>query len=369
MTAIIGFQIDQQPVVFGDILLSSPIANPSIILPTLKEAGHAIRATYSPAGFTQKVVIVGDRLVIAWSGKYDAGYEVIVEAKRRFATTEPNEQNVGEFLSLCGKLYPDPNDLALVGTIYLGSNRLYQFGYNAWSFTDDRLGVVRTAGSGRDDVTKVLTSLGEIHEASQRLLNPLEKAVGCSLTIAGHLQAFEITTAKNYDNFYGAGYEIATLVQGRWKKIDDILMAYWLAEEMPDGRVSIPAFPERCIRVAYDGDILVMRSLSGLNQNKVEDTIFTIPPVYRSLTTFEQRNPGCPELEARWVCHQFVVRRINGVLSPRSRVTHSSDISKSHLRIAWSGREAEVVMSPGYFELLREFAKPQTAGENTRPQT
>ena len=340
---------------FGDLLLSSPFANAAVRLPTLSKIEAAFRKRYSPWGMAQKVAIMSPQLVVAWSGNYAVAREVLREMKGSFGSRRISETELNEFLAESGKRHP--GEISLLGMLSLENSRIYQCSYDAWGFQDQRFGFVRMAGSGRDAVARALRSIQGFEETNNRAINPLEKAIGYSLTMAGYLQGHEISTAQNFDEYYGAGYEIATPKDGCWVKVDDFLMIYWMAEEQVAGGVSIVPFPQRCIRAAYVDDIMTVRSLGIGDHGKIEDHVFPVPPVYRDLTTHEKQNPVTPDLNASWICHQFVVKRLDGTLSPRSRVTFSSNLANSPLRLSWTGDQLEVVTAPGYFEVLRGYAQ------------
>jgi hypothetical protein len=102
--------------------------------------------------------------------------------------------------------------------------------------------------------------------------------------------------AQNLGYSYGADFQITKLQGDRCVKIGALLMAYWTAEELTDGGVSVLPVPYRHIRTAYMDDILIVRSMGGIGLGEVDDRVFQVPPVHRKLTAHERQSPANPDI-------------------------------------------------------------------------
>ncbi len=335
----------------GDLLLTDISGNQDsdVVLPTLSEANIARRPNGAPARLGQKLAIISCDLVIGWSGLLLAGTELLQDFKANYSTRTPAEHELIAHLDRYNLRYG--HKLSAIGMLKVGRRQVFQFSLNGLGFSDPRFGMVRAAGSGARHLMDLLQSLHGHKEATGKTLNPLESAVGMSFSMLGYLLGLEISTASNFDHFFGGGYEIVTQVDGRWQKVDDFMSVYWWGEELPTGQIRLEGLPIRCIRSRYYDDILVMRTLNfpgGVS----EDRHFIIPPEYRVASKHELASVGVPDFDGKWICHQFVIKRLNGLLRPRNSVTFNGDPATAKLRITWDGKEFSVILAPGYHSFL-----------------
>lgn len=359
MTAIIGFQVEGQPVIFGDLLLSAPnVLAPD--LPTMvRSHPEAPRADgLMPAGLGQKITIIHPDFVVAWSGRMAIARRVVNELMGRYSNQAPTEAQLNEYFESLPEV--DRENLHILAMVAVAPTRIYHLGFNAFAESDQRFGIFRMAGSGFNAVADLLRSTQSFSERQGRQLNPYAKAVGCALSMAGYLMGREIIVGDTLSRLYGGGYEIATRVGGRWQKLPDVMTIFWVTRETAQGTVEIVPLPIRVVRQSYHGDLLIVRALSCEPDVAVDEKRFIINPVHRDSSEDEKGSIVFPGFAAQWICHQFIVHRLNGTVTPQSRVTFTENVNESAVQVRWDGSRLEVVVRSDYFEQLKEFARPSS---------
>jgi hypothetical protein len=111
---------------------------------------------------------------------------------------------------------------------------------------------------------------------------------------------------------FGAGYELATVVHGAFKKVEDITYLFWKAWTDGD-RVQIQ-IPHRSLKISYLNDILVIRvdTIKGFpdgTKMSTERTIcYGVGPIYRNVDPDEFIGHVPPSLNSKFVCNYFTFR-------------------------------------------------------------
>jgi hypothetical protein len=357
MTAIISFQIEGQPVMFGDLLLSAEVAPLPIHIPTVGDIRQVFPSdsVFTPVGLAQKIAVISDDFAVAWSGTQIYARTVIRELTEHFRATRPTDEDLRAYFNQLPDQMAD--DLTLLAMVAMSPTRMFHFGFGAEEENDPRFGVFRMGGSGHGAVAGFLRRIQNFTENDGRQMTPFAKAIGCALTMSGELLAREIFATDNLWEFFGGGYEVLTRVEGRWKKLDDVLTIFWVARQTNSGGVELVTHPIRVIRQAYFGDLLAIRALSLEPNQPIQDKLYVVDSAARPAYEWERQQVQAPDFNARWICHQFVVQQLDGSVSPRSRVTFNQNLSEAPLRLRWDGRQLSVEMAPGYLDIVREFAR------------
>jgi hypothetical protein len=356
MTAILNFQMEGQPIIFSDLLLSTSEHGPAPLLPTAVNPFATIPAEspFRPAGMGQKIAVIHPDLIVSYTGRQSVAEDVVRDLKQKYEHVAPAANELEDYL---GALPFSPAELGMLAMLSVEPTRIYHAGLNAASFEDPRFGVVRHAGSGQGEVAQLLRSVESISENEGRKLNPYAKAIGCALTMSGHLIGREIVVGDTLSKYFGGGYDIATRINNSWKKLQDILTIVWAARETL-GAVEIAPIPIRLIRQAHEGDMIVIRSLINEPPAPLEERTIIVPAVDREPSASETAVISPPQFAAHWIVHQFVVQRLDGRVTPRSRVTFNQDRKNADIRISWTGRKLDIMYRSDYFEQLKEFARP-----------
>lgn len=288
MTALISFQLEGQPVIFGDLLVSGPVSSVHLNLPPIGDVSQVFGndTVFAPVSLCQKIAIIHDDFAVAWSGTQYLARTVIRELTERFASRPPTEIELRDYLDQL----PDEiaNDVSLLAMVAVSPERMYHVGFGAHEESNPTFGVFRAAGSGSDAVGGFLRSVQSFTENDGRQMTPFAKAMGCALTMSGQLLAREIFANDNLWEYYGGGYEVLTRVDGRWKKLEDVLTVFGVARQTASGAVELVTNPVKVMRQTYVDELLVIRALT-LEGTRAEDRLFIIDPAKRPAYDWERQ--------------------------------------------------------------------------------
>ena len=264
-----------------------------------------------PRATGQKIAMITDQLVVGWSGSLDTARDVICELRRKSESDTFTMASLNQhFDSLSPAVW---KDIGLLGFIR-DPNGYAQFTRHAEEMKTTLFGNVGLLGSGSDDVEQFLTGLKQLPNAMEREMNELEQSLGFALHLTGTFLSLEQMTAESISKYYGAGYEIASLMGDRFEKMGDVTYIFWKAIAH-DGQLRLDKQPMRIFRYAYIGDMLVIRAFSFENSGqslRARDELHYITPVYRDATPTEQSwvdtpaTAPAPALDARWLCNYIL---------------------------------------------------------------
>ncbi len=314
MTIVVRLAIRDYPTLIGDLLLSGPeLPGFSPVLPTVKDvASHFPQGSnLVPRATGQKIAMITDQLVVGWSGKLGTARDVICELRRLSASDTFTMASLNKhFDSLSPAVW---KDIGLLGFIR-EPNGFAQFLRRAEEMKTTLFGNVGLLGSGSGDVEQFLTGLKQLPNAMEREMNEMEQSLGFALHLTGSFLSLEQMTAESISKYYGAGYEIASLVGDKFAKMGDVTYIFWKAMAH-DGQPRLDKQPFQLFRYAYIGDMLVIRAFSFENSKQslsARDDLHYISPVYRDATPTEQSwvdNPAtapAPALDAHWLCNYIL---------------------------------------------------------------
>ncbi len=226
-------------------------------------------------GLRQKVNIVSDDFAIAWAGDADVAAHILVRLRQEFRdasnlTLEEKTSRINEaFEATCGGAIPD---VAMI-LWYRDVNRYAFAGAGRIDAEElEQLGPVWFAGSGAPAFLQLLTRIQ--HPVPDRWPDVLSNV----LRLVGYAWRSEMTDQATLNQKFGGAFEVATIVDGRISKIDDVLYAY--SDIEPRGNLSIGAL---MAKVDYIGDELIVRVLEVDNRNSeaIQSQIraTTVPPL------------------------------------------------------------------------------------------
>jgi len=341
---------------FGDLLVSSSNAAGSIPLPTSGgiQPMSATESEIVPAGIAQKMGLINDNLVVGWSGTQYVARAIMRRLHDQFGTHAPSPEELERFFNEIP--VDERREVEFIAMLLVNPTTGFQIGFQAFELSHARFGRIRACGSGYGDLRELVERIGAFTEHDGRDLTPYAKAVGCGLTMAGDLLAREMLLGDTVGHHFGGGYEIVTLSDGRWVKADDILTIFWVLRETRTGGLELSPITH-LIKQVYAGDLLVIRSLAFYTNRPAEDRTFYVDPPYRVSYEHERNAVQRPAFQAKWICHQFIVQRLDGTISPRSRITFSPTGSIPPLQVEWNGRRLNLTTSAGYFSILSEFTQ------------
>jgi hypothetical protein len=311
MTLVARFAIQGCPMLMGDLLLSiDDVSATPAPIPTIDDLSKIfpVGSPTVPAGLAQKLAVISDTFVLGWAGTQPTARDVIAELKERNGRDPFTRDSLMEFLDA----YNDSvwNEIGLVGFIE-DSAGMTQFACDRTVvFQSPAFGTVALLGSGttavRDMLENDIQSLPTVLDGAA---NVTAMSVGAGLFLSGALLNFEMATIDNLNDMYGAGYEIATVLNQRFAKVDDITYLFWRAD-VHGQRILVSRLPLSVCRYSYHDDILVIRSAKFDDRGDArafDQRVFAVSPVYRHIAQSELTAITLPNLNARYLCNYFFV--------------------------------------------------------------
>jgi hypothetical protein len=331
MTVVARLAINAYPMLIGDLLLSieDPLALPSP-LPTAEDlsALFPVGSACVPCGLRQKVAVVSDNLVVGWSGALSTAGRVIADLKRKSQSRLfTSETLTKHFDGLSPSVW---DEIGLVAILEETKDRVFYWGRKSRELDTNLFGQVGLLGSGSDTVGKMLLCIPRLPVGLDRTLEGPEQALGFCLQMTGNLMQLEIATRKSLADFYGGGYEIATCMDDKYRKVDDITYLFWHAR-IEHNEVLFASAPYKAFRYAYDNDLLVIRSVIFEDRQDLpvvtDQKLFCAEPVYRDAAPAEIAAIKPPTLNSRHLCVYFLLPIGKGiaVLAAVHRKSHPTD--------------------------------------------
>ena len=365
MTAVvqIRFKETNYPMMVGDILLSSKYYRPDDLMVPTHDSSLAFPAEFkiTPCDLRQKLTVISDNLVVGWAGDAYPASELIKKLQ------EENEQepftldSLNTYLSSMGPTVWQ-NNVALVGFVK-EPNRFAWFGRNA-EYVSTGIGEAGLLGTGTESIKRYLKSITISPVSSDRSGNLLTQHLLTTLSLTGGLLSYEIRSGSSLNQLFGAGYELATVVDGVFKKIDDITYLFWYART--DGNGVQIKFPHRSLKISYLNDILVIRvdSLKSLPNGtgiSTEKTMcFFVEPIYRSVDPDELIGFVPPSRNSRFVCNYFTFhdrQRRETVLAATESVGTGGPSDIKFIEDGWQTKHFAV--RDGYLDEIADRIKQQ----------
>lgn len=316
MTVIAAFAIGGIPTVFGDLLLTGPVATSGqvIAVPALGEVQDFFgNSGWGVSGLTQKVNLLAENCAIAWAGSW-IGARVAIAGLKSLAATEPLTLARIE-AHLRSEKELERNEASFVGIVHEGDG-LRMFHFNAEEHMLDYLGQVFMSGSGSGAIREfdALSTNSDIRSTGA----PTETAAAVSkcLMLGGMLLQSELhgaDAAATLRNLFGAGYEIAFFSGGRLQKVPEITYLVWDAD-LADHEVR-RSHPLLVVKQQYVGDYLLVRSarITSSPQDPtprvIEEQRHAISPMYETTNRPNADELMGVSLESRLICHCIATRR------------------------------------------------------------
>jgi hypothetical protein len=321
MTLVASFGIDDYPLLLGDLLLSGPerIGKPASF-PTVGEITNVFPegSGFVPSGMSQKIAIISNRFAIGWSGSRSAARTLIRELYERNQIEPFTYDSMMQFFRSVDRSVWRQG-LNIIGFIkdFENSNLTQHFSLFACSELSTKLfGNVKVLGSGAQRFSDLPES-GSLPIPPTRELNKLELAVSIGVSLAGASLGAEIASPQSLLQYYGGGYEIASLFDGKFRKLDDVTYLFWYGEITTAGlTVSLHHF----CKYSYVNDVLlirVMRSPKFVDENhqKVDEivqcsdpAIYVVSPIYRQVEREELGTFQVPSFNSKLLCNYFFTR-------------------------------------------------------------
>lgn len=355
MTVIAAFNVNQCPVLLGDLLISgNEDLHNTLNVPTIGEITKIFPkgSEFVPTALNQKVVIVNENLCLGWAGTRISA-QIIISELLRESQRKPNWSfdDLSSFFSSFDNEHGDK--VGVVGYSNDGKG-IFSFGYgdNQLKYQSKKYGLVRLYGSG---ATKLKSYLDNFNIPPASIpTNPLETAVGNTLALTTYMTGLERITGSNLIEYYGGGFEIVSLIRKKFAKIDDVTYLIWVGRQMGDSSWRL-SLPEISIKYHYYGDLLLVKRAEFKSQadgalKSDNKAVYVISPIYRNINEAQLGNIQLPSFNSRFICSFIILHSIDGSVQILNRISYSGQQSNPIIF-------REDISGTLYLDIRSEFVK------------
>ena len=366
MTLIAAAGLDTYPVVFGDLLIPGPERPGSA--PDISLAG-AVTSVFPPGsdwsilGLNQKVVLLGEHCAIAWAGDVVFACTVIA-GLRALASRAPLSLPIVE--TYLAELDPTMKDqVSFVG--WVGDGEVFhQFWYRADTAESALFGRVSAGGSAATDfVMLALQISGGSWNAPGQALAGLERAMSSMLSATSLLLRAELSSENNLLQYFGGGYEIATVIGDKFAKVGDIAFVFWMAN-VTDGEAVLSG-PWLGLKQDYADDFLLLRVLRMRPGNVstdpplIEEDRHVVAPFGNTVDAALANSISWPGMEATFTCHVVLVHSPQDI-TVFNRIDYSESRTPKSISFSLEDRHIGFVVSRQFADELTQSVRADFAG-------
>ncbi len=300
MTIVASFSIDGFPVLIGDLLVSSFNDEKNyepLNIPTCDNVNAIVPPeTWNfVSSLQRKLVLLNDRLAIAWAGNLYAAKAIIKELRDQLDVDTFTIDDVIRLIDGIDGIGKQDLFLAGIALERLGDEiTIANFAWDhehKWKsphIETQAFGDVYAGGSGRDDLAAVLGEFKSLPEFSHEA-NPLEKAVLITLYVLGYLTGQQSRVSQGLSSMYGGGFELITLIDGKLQKVDDISYHLWQLKELKPNSFKIT--PHNTLKYSYIENYLLIRKFRVLEASIApmpKDDLYAIPDFLYTSSSLER---------------------------------------------------------------------------------
>jgi hypothetical protein len=366
MTLIAAAGLDTYPVVFGDLLIPGPERPGSA--PDISLAG-AVTSVFPPGsdwsilGLNQKVVLLGEHCAIAWAGDVVFACTVIA-GLRALASRAPLSLPIVE--TYLAELDPTMKDqVSFVG--WVGDGEVFhQFWYRADTAESALFGRVSAGGSAATDfVMLALQISGGSWNVPGQALAGLERAMSSMLSATSLLLRAELSSENNLLQYFGGGYEIATVIGDKFAKVGDIAFVFWMAN-VTDGEAVLSG-PWLVLKQDYADDFLLLRVLRMRPGNVstdpplIEEDRHVVAPFGNTVAAALANSISWPGMEATFTCHVVLVHSPQDI-TVFNRIDYSESRTPKSISFSLEDRHIGFVVSRQFADELTQSVRADFAG-------
>ncbi|WP_133162334.1 hypothetical protein [Hyphococcus luteus] len=322
MTLIASINPTGTPILIGDLLLSRQNSElPSVDVPTLGELRHFDRIVNwnrrektTQVGLAQKINILSENLVIAWSGDYIRARIILRILRDETADSDLSYDLIRKILDKHSDVIEDK--VSLIGMLRMSNGVVAAFFQNAHMFDVPGYDEFIYAGSGQFQYYEHLMnfSIGsrQRHNPNrypQDLLDPAGTA--------WRLLALELVSGDTLFSYYGGGFEVAYAGnETGMTKIDDVVHFCWYFDVNDLSKP--PILWNGVTKCNYKNDDLIINRLlisDSLEQNESHlllEKRYPVQPLVRRLGFVPKQEDAIESAEidylAEWNCNHFYIR-------------------------------------------------------------
>jgi len=260
------------PILMGDLLVSSPDSDGEIETPTFVQGTGKMFSNKDgnkPIALNQKLYIINDRLCVALGGKLIQMEKLLKRLIAFYGESDFNDSHLLDYI----KNYPmeDRTDLIAIILRSYEVNGEIDFSFQTigafWVEKSERYGLVIAGGSGD-------TQFIEFVKSNPRFYTDITNSDG-SLVLNQYLMSYwlgrEVSRADSLSSNWGAGFEMIVFENGRFVKLEYTIV---LLEGKFGKDVPFEPAPFNTIMVNYQEDVMIIRAFA----NDIEK-IFCVPTI------------------------------------------------------------------------------------------
>ena len=253
----------------GDLLLSSEVkSGDAIDIPAANDINKLLPESSSRhvSGMVQKLNVLSDRLIVAWAGSYIQALSMIRElSELDRSVTNLRRANIKKLIMSVPE--NDRDELSLIGSVCVSNHKqegdLYieHFSYQTTKCT--RPGeVIHVAGSGAKNIIDLIPRIVDGRPPPSSLDEGLYEWVKqTALGVLGQLVGQEMLLGQNILDWWGGAFEIATIEDQTFKKVENTLFTFWRLLPDESGKFMDLRLIPKFLKYDYFSDVLIIQIL------------------------------------------------------------------------------------------------------------
>lgn len=335
MTLVARLIVSDYPLLMGDLLISgNEPPSQSLRVPTVGDTSNVVlaRTDFFPRSLVQKLAIIGDNIAIGWAGSRLAAK---ITLRDLIAGNQVSPFGYDSLMDYFEKLDGDLWEMQ-VGFLGFIKERDGVRSFGAKSATMELVdsGDICLIGTGSETFAGLQLGASSANPASATGRNALERALISGLGFSGTLLGVELNTDLTLGHYFGGGYEIASLIDGRFQKLSKVTRCFWLGE-IRGSRMQFRL--QQAVGYEYLGESLVIRAVSFASTGQsASDETFVVPPLVSLEPPLHHETKV--NLNAKWICNHFLVPKTesNGstVFSVFTDAGYASSVETAKVRFS-----------------------------------
>ena len=275
MTVIGSFRLRGWPTLFGDLLLSG-FAVRDVSIPSFHLPNEATFFGCRPdvAGLRQKIVIISDRLCLAWAGSYVQGHALIKFLRENCSGSSLCWSDFRATLSI----YPasELNDVTFFAFFWDGSDFGEVDNVPGSSFELNDLTRVRIVGTGSAAFWAVIEDISEHFSSGvlQGETDDRQRGVTLALTCVGYHFGAQVFGGNGIEEGWGGGFEVAFFDGVQFRKADKVIYVFFQIDQAEDGALAVTLLQPFYYQYYVDDQLRILIDLG----NSETDRLYAVDP-------------------------------------------------------------------------------------------
>lgn len=305
MTLIATFSIHGLPFALGDLLISGNERSDSTpFVPSVGPVTNVfpLGSGYSIIGLQQKVNILSEDCVIAWSGSVVHARVAIKELRQLANTGQLDRIALDKYIA--DHRCDIEHNIELLGWVR-ERNQIVSFSYPAIEASRaGPFGHLRASGSGTSRFHSLLSNLpatpsrvGETTKPSDRAFASVAYAMCC-------LIEQELITQGTLTEYFGGWWELVFHDGKKFAKLSDVTFVFWEVES--NASVLQLKFPKHVVKQDYVGDVLRMHLARQNDDHSYSHECYFATSIDSKTSDEEKRklqNKPLSSMNSNWICH------------------------------------------------------------------